>query len=193
MIIFKGKKEKWSQLITKCISLCAKSVQWCPTVCGPMDCSPLGSSVHGILQARLLEWVAMPSSRGSSWPRDQTWVSHIAGRFFTVWATKVPSTYGLEGHKRSGHGKMVQNFKCTQEFTKEWALPDLHPSRSVPLPGSFRIIPRRVRYLFLPNSLYLWQHSLPTDINPASRLKKIFQISSHTDTQLSQFFFFLWL
>ena len=75
MIIFKGKKEKWSQLITKCISLCAKSVQWCPTVCGPMDGSPLGSSVHGILQARLLEWVAMPSSRGSSWPRDQTWGS----------------------------------------------------------------------------------------------------------------------
>ena len=113
MIIFKGKKEKWSQLITKCISLCAKSVQWCPTLCGPMDWSPPGSSVHGILQARILEGFAMPSSRGSSWPRDQTWVFHIAGRFFTLWATKVPSTYGLEGHKCSGHGKMVQYFKCT--------------------------------------------------------------------------------
>ena len=41
----------------------------------PMDCSPPGSSVHGILQARILQWVAMPSSRGSSWPRDQTHVS----------------------------------------------------------------------------------------------------------------------
>ena len=49
----------------------------------PMDCSPLGFSVHGILQARILEWVAMPSSRGSSQPRDQTWVSCITGGFFT--------------------------------------------------------------------------------------------------------------
>ena len=53
-----------------------------------MDCSPPGSSVHGILQARTLEWVAMPSSRGSSQPRNQTEVSRIAGRFFTVWATR---------------------------------------------------------------------------------------------------------
>ena len=50
--------------------------------CDPMDCSPPGSSVCGILQARILEWVAISSSRGSSQPRDQTWVSCIAGRFF---------------------------------------------------------------------------------------------------------------
>ena len=43
---------------------------WCPTLCSPMDCSPPGSSVHGLLQARVLEWVAMPSSRGSSQSRD---------------------------------------------------------------------------------------------------------------------------
>ena len=49
------------------------------TLCDPMDCSPLGSSVHGILQARRLEWVVMPSSRGSSWPRDQTCISWNAG------------------------------------------------------------------------------------------------------------------
>ena len=54
----------------------------------PHDCSPQGSSVHGILQAKTLEWVAMPSSRGSSQPRDWTQVSHIAGRSFTVWATR---------------------------------------------------------------------------------------------------------
>ena len=53
-----------------------------------MDCRPPGSSVHGILQARILEWVAIPYSRGSSRPRDQTWISHIAGRFFTIWATR---------------------------------------------------------------------------------------------------------
>ena len=58
--------------------------QLCPTLCNPMDCSPPDSSVYGSLQARILEWVAMPSSRGSSRPRDQTQVSHIAGRFFTI-------------------------------------------------------------------------------------------------------------
>ena len=55
--------------------------QSCPTLCHPMDCSPPGSSVHGLLQARVLESVPIPLSSG---PRDQTWVSCIAGRFFTV-------------------------------------------------------------------------------------------------------------
>ena len=50
-----------------------------------MDCSPPGSSDNGILQVRILEWVAIPFSRGSSQPRDWTWVSHIVGRFFTIW------------------------------------------------------------------------------------------------------------
>ena len=60
--------------------------QSCVTLCNPVDCSPPGSSVHGILQARILEWVFIPFSRGSSWPRDQTQVSCIAGDFFTDWA-----------------------------------------------------------------------------------------------------------
>ena len=58
--------------------------QSCPTLCNPMDYSLPCSSVHGILQARILEWVAMSSSVGSSQPRDQTQVSYIAGRFFTI-------------------------------------------------------------------------------------------------------------
>ena len=62
--------------------------QSCLILCNPMDCSPPGSSVHGNLQARILEWVAIPFSRGSSQPRDQTQVSHSAGRFFTIWATR---------------------------------------------------------------------------------------------------------
>ena len=53
----------------------------------PMDYNPPGSSVHGVLQARTLEWVAVPFFRGSSWPKYQTLVSCIAGRFFTVWVT----------------------------------------------------------------------------------------------------------
>ena len=62
--------------------------QPCPTLCNPMDCSPQGSSVNGILQARILEWVAIPFSRGSSQLGDQTQVSCIAGRFFIIWTTR---------------------------------------------------------------------------------------------------------
>ena len=68
-------KWKWSR------SVVSDSLQ-------PMDCSPPSSSVHGIFQARLLEWVAISFSRGSSQPRDWTWVSCTAGRLFTVWATR---------------------------------------------------------------------------------------------------------
>ena len=60
----------------------------CLTLCDLMDGSPLDSSVHGILLARILEWVAIPFSTASSQPRDQTWVSCIAGGFFTLWATR---------------------------------------------------------------------------------------------------------
>ena len=56
-----------------------------PSICSPMDCSPTGSSIHGISQARILEWVALPFSRGSSQPRDRTQVFCIAGRLFTIW------------------------------------------------------------------------------------------------------------
>ena len=62
--------------------------QSCPTLCDPKDCNSPGSSVNGILQARILEWVVILFSKGSSQPRDQTQISHIAGRFFTVWATR---------------------------------------------------------------------------------------------------------
>ena len=55
----------------------AKWLQSCPTLCNPIDCSPPGSSVHGSLQARILEWVAMPSSRGSSWPKNWSCVSYV--------------------------------------------------------------------------------------------------------------------
>ena len=62
--------------------------QSCLTLCNPMDYRLPGSSIHGIFQARVLEWVAISFSRGSSWPRDWTWVFCIAGRCFTVWATR---------------------------------------------------------------------------------------------------------
>ena len=68
----------------------AKLIQSCLTLCDPIDCSLPGSSVHGILQARILEWVAVPSSRGASQLRDKTHISYVSligGWFFTTGAT----------------------------------------------------------------------------------------------------------
>ena len=61
--------------------------QSCPTLCNPMNCSLSSSSVHGIFQARVLDWIAISFSRGFSQPRNQTRVSHTADRCFTIWAT----------------------------------------------------------------------------------------------------------
>ena len=66
--------------LVKSLFLCVLVTWLCLIVCNPMDCSPVGFSIHGILQARILEWVAIPFSRVSSQPRDQTWISCIAGR-----------------------------------------------------------------------------------------------------------------
>ena len=62
--------------------------QSCPPLCNPMDCSLPASSVHGILQTIILKWAAILFSRGSSWPRNWTWVFCIAGRCFTIWAIR---------------------------------------------------------------------------------------------------------
>ena len=67
--------------------------QSCLILCNPIDCSLSGSSVHGIFQAKVLEWVAISFSRGSSWPRDRTQVSHIVDRCFTIWATREVPTH----------------------------------------------------------------------------------------------------
>ena len=70
---------------------CVLVTQSCPTLGDPWTVSPPGSSVHGILQARILEWVTIPFSRRSFPPKDRTWVSCIAGRFFTIWVTSIGS------------------------------------------------------------------------------------------------------
>ena len=75
------------------ISVKVLVTQSCRTLCDPMDCSLPGCSVHGILQARILEWVAISFSRGTSWPRDQTRVSWITHRFFTIWAIREAIYY----------------------------------------------------------------------------------------------------
>ena len=96
--ILLGDTSLWSFVIsaylvnTTLISLCSRllfqseseATQSCPTLCDPMDCSLPRSSVHGILQAIVLEWIAIPFSRGSSQPRDRTWVFRIVDRHFTI-------------------------------------------------------------------------------------------------------------
>ena len=92
-----------------CTVLCLVA-QLCPTLWDPMDCSPPGSSVCGILQARTLEWVAMLSSRGSSQPRDRTQVSHVVGRFFTIEPPGKPKNTG------AGSLSLLQGIFLTQEL-----------------------------------------------------------------------------
>ena len=74
--------------LSKVLKVKVLVTQLCLTLCDPMDYSLPGSSVQGILQARIMKWVVIPFSRGSSQPRDWSWVSCIAGRFFTIWATR---------------------------------------------------------------------------------------------------------
>ena len=67
-----------------CVCVCVLFAQSCLTLCYPLDCSLPGSSVHEILQARIVQWISIPFSKGSSQPQNQTQVFHIAGRFFTI-------------------------------------------------------------------------------------------------------------
>ena len=85
-------KYNFSSLIVMCMSNVKVLVtQLCLTLCDPMDFSLPSSSAHGILQGRILEWVAIPFSRGSSQPRDLTQVSHVALRVFTIWTSREVS------------------------------------------------------------------------------------------------------
>ena len=101
---------------TEC--LCAQLLQSCPTQWDPVDCSPPGSSVPGILQARILEWVAMPTSRGSSRSRDQTCLSYVPWQFWTSSTTwQAPFSHRFPANRRPGqcpvgkwhHGPSLEN------------------------------------------------------------------------------------
>ena len=99
-----------------------KVTQSCPTLSDPMD-----YTVHGILQARILQWVTFPFFKGSSQPRDQTQVYRIAGRFFTSWATReaayiwwrTPYIYS-KGWWRTGKPGMLQSMR-SQRVGHNWA------------------------------------------------------------------------
>ena len=106
-------KHKNPKDVLICLSEVAQS---CPTLCYPVDCSPPGSSVHGILQARILEWVAISFSRGYSQPRDRTQVSRIAGRCFNLWATREALDMFREQQEVTWGYSEVKKFHFKVEF-----------------------------------------------------------------------------
>ena len=85
-----------------------------------MDCSLPGSSIHGILQARVLEWVAVSFSRRSSQPRDRTQISHIAGRRFTIWATITQAVYNFKTSSSLNMSLFSNLNGPTQTWLRTW-------------------------------------------------------------------------
>ena len=98
---------KWSEVAQSCLTLCS-----------PMDCSLPGSSVHGIFQAIVLEWIAISFSSGSSRPRDRTRVSRIVDRRFTVWATREVSFSMIQQF----HSQVFTSLKGTYMSIKRYSL-----------------------------------------------------------------------
>ena len=95
----------------------------CLTLCNPMDCNPQGSSVHGISQARTLEWVAIFSSRASSWPKDQTTVSCISRQILYHWVTweaHLFSTIQFSSVVSTIQFSWVQSLSRVQLFATKW-------------------------------------------------------------------------
>ena len=127
-----------------------------PTLWDPIDCSPTGFSVHGILHARILEWVAIPFSRESSWTRYGIQVSCIAGKFFTIWATSVQFSCSVMFDSLQPHGLQHTRLPCPSQtpgaysnscLSHWWCHPAISSSvvpfsshlQSFPASGSFPI------------------------------------------------------
>ena len=129
-----------------------------PTLCYPTDCSLSGSSIHGILQERILEWVAISFSRGSSWPRDQTQVSSIAGRCSTLWVTWIPYiTHSVQFSSVQSHSHVW--LFATPWITARQASLSITNSRNLPKPISIEsVMPSNhlilCRCLLLPSSIF---------------------------------------
>ena len=92
----------------------------CLTLCNPMDWSLTGSSVHGIFQARVLDWIVISFSRGSSQPRDQTWVFHIVDRRFTIWATINSRRLNYLPHCQRTVHYHTKNFFAETSLEGQW-------------------------------------------------------------------------
>ena len=109
-----------------------------------MDCSPPGSSVHGILQARILEWVAIPFSSVSIKPRDQMWFSCIVGKFFTIWAMREAAVICFSSVQSLSRVQLFATpwtaaHQTSRSITHSWSLLKLMPIESV-MPSSHLIL-----------------------------------------------------
>jgi len=135
-----------------------KFAQACLTLCHPKDCSPQNSSVHEILQARIVEWVAIPFSRGSSQPRDQTHVSLIAGRFFTIWATWKSKNTGVgslsftmgssQPRNRTGVSCIAGRFFTSWDTKEGWCIIDVSPTKGHSTTSRFLLWSKQVLQCF---------------------------------------------
>ena len=109
----------------------AKSHQSCPTLCDPVNCSPPGSPVHGIFQARVLEWVAMSSCRGSSWPRDWTCIPYVLEKEMATHSSTLawripwmeePGRRQFTGSQRVGHDWATSLSFYSSFWRRKWPL-----------------------------------------------------------------------
>ena len=125
-INFRSQTIRWAGVCV-CVCVCVKSLHSCPTLCNPMDYSLPDSCVLGITKARTLEWVVMPSSRGSSRPIDQTCISHVSciGRQSLYhqshlgsprWATHIIKFNPLASQKRKWGQERLSNWPKAQAF-----------------------------------------------------------------------------
>ena len=94
-----------------CVCVFVLVAQLCLILCNPMDYSPPTSSVPGISRARILEWVAITFSRGSSQPKDQTWLSYITGRFFTISATNYCTNDPVQGYRQNTSNSVFNSMR----------------------------------------------------------------------------------
>ena len=106
------KKRNVSYVIWKKVKMKVSVAQLCPTVCNPMDCSPAGSSIYGILQARIMDWIVISFSRVSYQSRDQNKVSHIASRFFFIWAPQEALYEVKEVLNNFYNSDYITKYKC---------------------------------------------------------------------------------
>ena len=138
-------------------------VQLCPSLCNPMDCSLPGSSIHEIFQARVLEWAATSFSKGSSRPRDRTRVSHIAGRRFTVWATRESGLNELEPNIGYFLDENIQETISLK--AKHWIIPCPKKSCIIHISSSFPnlSILNRIGFLSQWHLCWFWCHSIKPD------------------------------
>ena len=126
--------------------VCVKSLQSYPTLCDPRDRSPPGSSLRGILQARILEWVTIPSSRGPSWPRDRTWVSQILYFVSHQWRPQAHSSDRKFAAQRGIWISVLQVDLITKYLQSWFAVsevvdPCLYPGQGQALRGKWGRIP----------------------------------------------------